>query len=180
MGLQEIRYWYEDLELRKKLEENQSIVLIGLIAIIVFSLGLVVCQLTGGGGGSYSGEVKLVYFDVGNQAIRIVDHEYPGIPASPLEGTEDVFMATVFACEDCPKGSIKDGMTLDDLKAEGMFIGWLERHDPSMTEEMAMFGEGYQYRSIEDDKWYGQDEQAFQEIASAPYNRCQTAQVCMP
>lgn len=180
MSLEDIRYWFEDLELRKKLEENQSFVLIGLIFIIVFSLSLVVCQLTGGGSGSYSQEVKLVYFDLTNQTIRVVDHEYPAIPASPLEGTDDVFLASVYACEECPKGKIKDGMTMADLKAEGMFVAWLERYDPDVTEEMAMYGEGYLYRTLENDKWYKATDPGYDQIVRGLYERCPGARVCQP
>lgn len=180
MRLQDIRYWFEDLELRRKLESNQPILLVSLIILIIFSLCLVVCQLAGGGQTSSSREVKLVYYDLGRQAIRIVEHQYPGIPASPLAGTDDVYQATVFACEECPKGTIKDGMTLDDLQAEGMFIGWIERHDPEMTDEMAMLGKGYQYRTLETDRWYGQSDPGFQVISEKPYQRCQSARICIP
>lgn len=180
MSLEDIRYWYEDLELRKKLEENQSFVLIGLICIIVFSLSLVVCQLTGGGAGSYSSEVKLVYFDLDSQTVRVVKHEYPAIPASPLEGTEDVFLASVYACEECPEGALKDGMSLADLEAEGMFIAWLERHDPDASEEMMMFGEGYQYRTVENDQWYKVTDKGYEQITRGVYDRCPQARICQP
>ena len=180
MSLENIRYWFEDLELRKKLEENQSFVLIGLICIIVFSLSLVVCQLTGGGPRSYSSEVELVYFDLTSNTIRVVEHEYPEIPKSPLEGTEDVFMASVYACEECPEGAIKDGMSLDDLKAEGMFIAWLERYDANVTEEMAMFGESYLYRTIESDKWYKATDPGYDKLVRGLYDRCPKASRCQP
>lgn len=180
MGLEEIRYWLEDLQLRKKLEENQSMVLIGLICLIVISLSLIVCQLTGGGANNYSSTVKLVYFDLGNQAIRVVDHEYPAIPASPLKGTTDVYLASVFACEDCPQGQIKDGMSLDDLKANGMFIGWLERYDPEATEEMMVFGQSSSFRTIESDRWYNPTEKGYEAINQRLYARCPQPQICLP
>lgn len=180
MGLQEIKYWFEDLRLGEKLEENQSIVLIGAISLIVVSLGLVVCQLTGGGPGSYSSEVQLVYFDTQSQTIRLVDHEYPAMPQSPLEGTENVFLASVYACEECPEGKLKDGMSQDDLKANGMFIAWLQRVDPDITEEMAMFGEGYEYRTLENDKWYMATDRGYEQIVSGLYERCPSARPCQP
>lgn len=179
MSLQNLRDWYEDLELRQKIEENQSIIVIALIAVIVCCLGLVTCQMFGGGA-SYSSEVKLVYFDTENQSVRLVDHEYPAIPTSPLEGTTDVFLATVFACEECPQGKIKDGMTLEDLKANGMFVGWLEKVDPQMDEESAMYGEGYFYRSIDSDRWYKATDKGYQTINNRVYEKCQNARPCLP
>lgn len=180
MGLQEVKYWFEDLQLREKLEENQSIVLIAVVGLIVFSLSLVVCQLTGGGAGSYSSEVELVYFDTESQTIRVVDHKYPAMPQSPLEGTENVFLASVYACEECPKGKLKEGMTPEDLKANGMFIAWLEKVDPNISEEMAMFGEGYMYRTLENDKWYKATDRGYEQIVGALYDRCPTARICLP
>ncbi|MBX2851294.1 MAG: hypothetical protein KTR15_06075 [Phycisphaeraceae bacterium] len=180
MGLQEIRYWFEDLELRKKLEENQSVAVVGLLVVIIFCLGLVMCQLTGGGPGSSTREFKLVYFDVDSQTIKIVDHKGPAQAASPLEGTDNVFIASVFACEACPEGQIKDGMNLDDLKAEGMFIAWLERIDPNMTDEMAMFGEGRSYRTLENDRWYKTTEKGYELINKRLLDRCPKARICRP
>ena len=180
MGLEDIRYWWEDLELRKKLEENQSIVILGLLVIILFSLGLVTCQLMGGRQGSFSQEAELVYFDLTNQTIKIVDHEYPAPPTSPLDGTEDIFMARVFSCEELPEGTLKDGMTLDELKAKGMFVGWLERIDPEMSEEMAMFGEGQSYRTLENDRWYKTSEPGYEKIMKQFSARCPRAYNCVP
>jgi len=179
MGLQAIRDWYEDLELRSKLEENQSVVVIALIVLIVFCLGLVMCQVFGGRS-SVSSDVELVYYDLGNQTIKLVDHTYPAIPKSPLEGTENVFLASVFKCGECPKGTIKDGMTMQDLKSEGMFIGWLEKIDPNASEEMAMFGEGNLYRSVESDRWYRAMDQGYEAITQRVYARCSDARICLP
>ena len=180
MNFEDIRYWWEDLELRKKLEENQSIVILGLIIIILFSLGAVTCQMFGGRGGSFSQEVELVYFDLTNQTIKIVNHEYPAIPMSPLEGTEDVFMARVFSCEDCPEGKLKDGMTPDDLKANGMFVAWLERTDPNATEEMMMFGEGQEFRTLSSERWYNTSDPGYQQMMKAFSERCPRAYNCLP
>ena len=181
MDLQDIRYWLEDLELRKKLEENQSIVIGGLCVIILFSLGLVTCHLLGGPSqASYTNSVELVYFDTETKTIKLVEHEYPAIPASPLEGQENVYLASVYACEECPKGAIKDGMTLEEIEEEGMFIAWIERIDPNATDEMALFGEGYSYRLPDKDKWYSSSDPGYQKIIRELYERCPKARVCLP
>jgi hypothetical protein len=180
MGLQEIRDWYEDLELRDKLEENQSIVVLGLVVLIVFCLSLVMCQVFGGGASSATSDVKLVYYDLGNQTIRVVDHTYPDLPLSPLEGTTDVFLASVFACEECPEGKVKDGMTMEELKAEGMFIGWLEKFDPELSEEQMMFGEGNMYRTVEKDRWYKTTDRGYEVITNRVYEKCSNARLCRP
>lgn len=180
MGLQEIRYWLEDLELRKKLEENQSITIISLLVVIIFCLSMVVCQFVGGGPGSMASEAKVVYFDLDSQTIKIVDHKYPAPLTSPLEGTENVFLASVYSCEECPDGKLKDGMTPEDLKAEGMFIAWLERIDPNITDEMAMFGEGHSYRTLESDRWYKTSEKGFEMINKKLVDRCARPWGCQP
>lgn len=180
MSLEDIRYWFEDLELRKKLEENQSIAMSVLILIIVISLGMVVCHLVGGGSGSYSSTVELVYFDLESETIRVIKHEYPEMPTSPLKGTDNVFLASVYSCEECPKGLLKDGMTLDDLKQNGMFVAWLERIAPEITDEMALSGEAYAYRTLEQDKWFTGIEQGYDSVHRQVQERCPGAQICLP
>ena len=180
MGLQEIRYWLEDLELRKKLEENQSIAVIALLAVIIFCLVLVTCQLTGGGSGPSTSEVELVYFDLESQTIKIVEHQYPEQPSSPLTGTDNVFLTRVYSCKECPDGQVKDGMSLEDLKAEGMFIAWLEKIDPNMTDQMAMMGEGYSYRTVENDRWYTPADKSYAAINKRLFSECPRAWTCKP
>jgi len=181
MDLQDVRYWLEDLELRKKMEEYRAFVIVGLCVIILISLSLMLCHVVGGpSASSYTNTVELVYFDTETKTIKLVKHEYPAIPASPLAGKENVFLASVYACEDCPKGAIKDGMTLEQIKAEGMFIAWLERIDPNATDEMALFGEGYSYRLPEEDKWYSSADPGYQKIIRDLYERCPKVRVCLP
>lgn len=180
MSFENFRYWLEDIELRKKLEENQLIVVVALILLILTSLTLVMCQFTGGGASGSTSKVELIYFDLGSQSIRLVEHRYPAQPKSPLEGTEDVFLATVFKCEECPDGSVKDGMSLADLKAEGMFIGWLEKIDENVSDEMVMFGEGYAYRTIETDRWYKPTDRGYEALNRRVYEKCENARICRP
>ncbi|MGB0766636.1 MAG: hypothetical protein ACPGYV_02880 [Phycisphaeraceae bacterium] len=180
MDLQDIRYWFEDLDLRNKSEEYKPFIILGLCLVIVFCLSLVLCQLTGGGSGSFSNEVRLVYYDTTNQIIKLVDHEYPAIPQSPLEGTTDIFLASVYGCEDCPQGTIKDGMTRAELKDKGMFIGWLERIDPTANDEMMLYEQGYEYRLVEGATWYNATDPGYQKIIEDLYNRCPNARPCLP
>ncbi|MEM9344996.1 MAG: hypothetical protein AAGB26_00120 [Planctomycetota bacterium] len=180
MSLEDIKYWFEDLELRKKLEENQSVVLIALILVIVVSLSMVFCHLVGGGARSYSGTVDLVYFDLESETVRIVKHEYPDTPASPLKGTDNVYLASVYSCKECPKGQIKDGMTLDDLKANGMFVAWIERIEPNITDELALSGQAYAYRTLEDETWYAGIEQGYDKVYQKMNRRCEGAWICLP
>ncbi|MEM6506464.1 MAG: hypothetical protein AAF711_13565 [Planctomycetota bacterium] len=180
MSLEDIKYWFEDLELRKKLEENQSIVLIALILVIVASLSMVFCHLVGGGPGSYSSTVELVYFDLDSETVRIVEHEYPDMPTSPLEGTDSVYLASVYSCQECPKGQIKDGMTLGDLKANGMFVAWIERIEPDIAHEQALSGEAYAYRTLDDETWHSGIEQGYDKVYQKMNRRCEGAWICLP
>ena len=124
--------------------------------------------------------VKLVYFDTEAQSIRLIDHTYPAMPKSPLKGTSDVYLAAVFRCKDCPRGMLKDGMTLEELEKKGMFVGWLEKIDPNVSEEMAMFGEGYAYREVDGTKWYKETDRGYDQINSKIYDRCDNARICLP
>lgn len=180
MNLQGLRDWYQDLELRDKIEENQSLVIVGLVALIVFCLALSMCQVMGGGGSAARIDVQLAYVDLDSQSIRVVDHTYPEIPASPLEGTDNVFLATVFSCEECPSGAMKDGMSLQDLSNSGLFIGWLIKRDPSASRDDVARGEGDLYRSVAEDRWYTAGDQGFTALTEAVYRRCSTARECLP
>ena len=179
MDLKDIQYKIEDLELRKKIEGHRPFIFLGLLFVIVLCLGLAVCQLTGGRSNA-SRKAELVYFDLSSQTIRIVEHQYPATPASPLPGTTDVFLARVYACEDCPEGVIKDGMTTADLESNGLFIGYLERYAPEPEEKPLMYAGGASYRALDNDQWHELASQGYDQLIADVYKRCPKAKMCHP
>lgn len=189
LGVREIKYkledardWVKDLELREKLNDNPIYVASGLGIVVFFCLMLVVCHFTGGGPRSV--EVKLVYYDVSNKTIRIVKHDSIDPIASPLEGTDNVFRAHVFACKECPKGALKDGMTLAELKEQGMFIGYLERYDPQSEgqsdPDALAGGAGLSYRTLDSEEWVDENSTKIRAVLGAPANKCLEARPCRP
>ena len=170
MGLKDIRYRLEDLELGKKIEGHRPFVAAGLLLVIVLCLSMVFCHLNGGGGKAPR-EVELLYFDLSSKTIRLVEHHYPAMPTSPLPGTTDVFLARVYACEDSPEVVIKEGMTIEDLETNGLFIAYLEREDPEPKEE----SDGLIYRAMDNDQWYEPTDKGFEQLIAAIYERCPKA-----
>lgn len=179
MGLQDIRYWLEDRKGRKKTEGYQPYVVVGLLLVIVLCLSMVVCHFTGGPGNA-SDKVELLYFDLSSQTIRIVEHQYATAPDSPLPGTTDVFLARVFGCKDCPEGVIKEGMTIEDLQSNGLFIGYLERYAPEPEEKPLMYSGGASYRALDNDQWYELASQGYDQLIANVYKRCPKAKMCHP
>jgi len=74
---------------------------------------------------------------------------------SPLANTQ-TYRAQLFACEECKE--VKEGDTLDTLKTNGMFVGYLMRDDPNATAD-AMMGEALQFRAVDGTAWVGADTQ---------------------
>lgn len=176
MHIDDIRDFCQDL--REKLAKNQLLTAGLLLLILIASLGLITYHFTSSG--IRPAEVKLVYFDLKSQTIQIVNHTYPDMPASPLEGTDDVFIASVYACDPKPDGTIKDGMTLEDLKANGMFIAKLEKIDPDVTGEAAIFGKGTSYRTLTDEAWHETDSPGHKAIQRMLKSRCPKPHRCYP
>lgn len=180
MGFQELRYKMQDFDLRGKLNDNPMVMVTGLTLLIITCFSLIICHFSGGG--SVSNKAKLIYFDTKKQQIRVVEHEYPELPASPLEGEEGVYLAAVFSCVDQEPGAVKEGMTLEDLQANDMFIGWLEQSDGDAMDADIAFEETYlyKYRMLDGDKWYSIDEPGFRAIQTWPYEKCADAVRCRP
>lgn len=178
--LEDLRDWFKDLDIREKLNENPIVMVAGVGVVLLLCLSVIFCQLVDTG--SSSVKVKYVYFDDASKSIRVVEFKLPEeLPTSPLEGTDNVYMATVFSCEDCPKGSVKDGMTLAELEAAGMYIGWLSRIDPGKESQGAMLGEdGYDYRRLDEEVWHKEFTPEVDKIRKEATSKCEKSMVCWP
>lgn len=184
MKMPDIKYWlYErgiDLDnfnLRETLNDNPKIVYAVAVVLAVVCLMLVVCQMVGGSTpplGSY----QVIYYDTTNQQVRVVEHDASkGMHPSPLEGTTDVFEAAVFHCGERPEGLDIDGMTLQELEQNGLFIGWLQKTDAELEgDELQIMEGGYEYRRVGGTQWWSTNSPRVDQILRAPYERCEDAQ----
>ena len=140
------------MSLRDKLNNNPAAVTTGAVVLLLIAVSILVYVLFFKGGGRGTGTEQVIYYDVKNNTIKLVDR--PGAdpyPDSPLEGSPDVYMATIFACGEC--GEITDGMTAEQLKQNGMFIAYIHKRDPGTpfdpeTNPTSM------YRPLETSNWF--------------------------
>jgi len=98
-------------------------------------------------------ETLAVYFDTSTGKTVLVAVT-PGTYASPLVDNADAFRCAIFSCTECSE--ITGGMTVDDLEAAGMYIGYLSRDPPRPSTDspldLGMMSE--EICSVEDLKWF--------------------------
>jgi hypothetical protein len=140
------------MSLRETLNNNPAVVTGGAVVLLLVAVVILGKVLFFSGGSGSVGTEQVIYYDVANKTIKLVERpaEEPQ-PNSPLDGSPDTYQATIFACGEC--GEITDGMTLEDLKAAGMFVGYLHKRDPG-TEYAPEFNKTYKYRPFESKNWY--------------------------
>ena len=77
------------------LEENQAAVMIGAGVLILLSIILAVIRMSGGGA-SLATDSTVIYYDLDQKIISLVDHDLSAGPApSPRAGTENAFIAVL-------------------------------------------------------------------------------------
>lgn len=178
MDFQDIKYAIQDFRPREWMNENQLYVAVGVGAIFLICISLVVCQFTGGRPAGT--ELRLIYFNDTDKTIQIVEfNTSEGFPGSPLEGTTDVYEAALYACDECPEGVLRDGMTVAELEEAGLFIGWLQKREQTTEGEQAgMDGYAYTFRHPEGEKWYTQNDPSTARLQAWPYEKCAGARPC--
>lgn len=140
------------MSLREKLNNNPAVVTIMavvLLAIAICILGYVLF-IKGGRGGT--GTEQVIYYDIKSNTIKLIDR--PGTdpyPDSPMTDAPDAYHATIFSCGEC--GEITDGMTADQLKQAGMFVGYIHMRDPGTMFDPEM-NPSSKYRPLEAKNWY--------------------------
>lgn len=149
------------MSLRETLNNNPAAVTGGAVVVLLLCLFMVYCQLTGGGTSDYT--AQLIYYDVANKQIKLVEWKEGPQPNSPLDGSPDVYEATLFSCGECPEGpdGITDGMTLEDVKAKGMYPGWITKRDPN-TEAEAFMNPTMMCQPFGSNRWYQAASSAWQ------------------
>lgn len=158
--------------LRDTMNNNPAAMTGGIAVVLVLSLVLVVCRFMGGG--SSSSATTIIYYDITNKQFKVVEHDYAKMtyPSSPFEGTSDVFIATIWACGECPEGGVTDGMSLADLEAKGMFVGWIEK----VVDGSAQGGDDREqvtvYASMAGKTWYRDFSPGVQKLFSAASIKC--------
>lgn len=162
-------------QLREKLEDNAMAVKIGAGVLILLSLVFIVVNMAGGGGPSVQTQTTVIYYDVDQKVIKLVEHDTSaGPPSSPMNGTENVFIASVWYCDEGKDADVSDGMALADLEAEGLFIAWLEKADPAAKAD-EYNARPMMYRKLDSENWSKGETPAVMKIIESPLERCQDA-----
>ena len=161
--------------LRDTLEENKTAVMIGAGVLILLSIVLLVIRMSGGGSASLGTASKVIYYDVDQKTISLVEHDMGTGPApSPKPGSESVFIAAVWYCGDSGGAEVSDGMSLDELESKGFFIGWLEKDDPE-TKPDEYNTRPMMFRTLDNPTWVKGETAASLKIIEGPLNKCADA-----
>lgn len=155
--------------LRDTMNNNPAAVTGAAVVVLLLCLVLVYCQFTGGG--TPSGKAQIIYFDVESQTIKLVPLDYENPPNSPLDDSPSSFEAMVFSCTECPEDGLVDGMSLKDLEAKGMFIGWLQKRDPDSIPDPS-FNASVQFRTLNSKTWYPGDSERWRSIEEKIQQNC--------
>ena len=153
-------------------------------AAVVLLLALIFVFLRGGllGGGGSAGTTQVIYYDVANKQIKLVAHDRDSFPNSPLDGSPQIYEAVLLACGECPEDKIVDGMSLEDIKAAGMYLGWLNKRDPG-TDTDPSFNPSMQFRSLQSPKWVSASSEAGFKLQDQLQRKCpgkEYAKECYP
>ena len=163
-------------ELRDKLEDNKPVVMGAAGVLILLCIVYLIISMLAGGGNSPGTKATLIYFDVAGQKIQLVafDADSDELPTSPLAGSGEVFLASIWYCGDSASAELTDGMTLSDLEAAGMFVGWLEKEDPNgLVNEFGT--RPMLYRTLSQPQWVKADTPRSLDIIEGPYDKCADA-----
>ncbi len=155
--------------LRETMNNNPAAVTGGAVVVLLLCLLLVYCQF--GGGNPRGGNFQIIYYDVANKQIKLVAHDGDVWPNSPLDGSADTYEAVLLACGECPEDQIVDGMSLEDIKAAGMFLGWLQKRDPG-TPPDPTFNPSMQYRTLKSNKWVSASSDAGFKLQEQIHRQC--------
>lgn len=163
-------------ELRDKLEDHKPVVMGAAGVLILLSIVYLIISMFTGGSSSPGTKATLIYFDVAGQKVQLVEFDASSgeLPSTPLAGSPDVFLASVWYCGESVAAELTDGMSLSDLEAAGMFIAWLEKEDPNGI--VNEFGtRPMLYRTLSQPQWVKADTPKTLDIIEGPYDKCADA-----
>ncbi len=167
--------------LRETMNNNPAAVTGGAVVVLLLALGF--AAIRGGlfsGGGRNIGTAQIIYYDVANKQIKLVPTKMgEPYPNSPLDGSPETYQATVFACGECPEGNVVDGLTLADLEAKGMYIGWLQKRDPG-TEADPSFNPSVMYRAFKGGSWVSGSDSRWYTTEDKIQRQCPGGAYAMP
>lgn len=122
------------MRLREKSEKKTSLVPIVAATLFVIALGFVIMYaMRGSNRAEYSGAY---FYDMGSGTIFANSNsEPPPIPApsGPYQGEFGGVRAYIYTCGECVD---YHGMTVDEVKAEGGIIAWLETFNPEVKQKL--------------------------------------------
>ncbi|NBC11175.1 MAG: hypothetical protein GVY24_05485 [Planctomycetes bacterium] len=130
------------MSIRETMNNNPAMVTIGAVVVLVLCLGAIMCQVREPSGGQ-GGAVQLYFLDEGTGMLFTAESKQqpPIVAPSDTGGSTSGVRAHVLSCGDCP-GNL-DGLTREEVQAQGAFIGYLEKYTPEAKAamEQAMSGE---------------------------------------
>ncbi|MFN3167604.1 MAG: hypothetical protein ACE37H_11120 [Phycisphaeraceae bacterium] len=158
------------MSLRETLNNNPAVVTGAAVVLLLVAVIILGKVLFFSGGGGAVGNEQVIYYDVANKTIKLIERSTKDpYPDSPLDGSPDTYQASIFSCGEC--GEITDGMTLDDLKAAGMFVGYLHQRDPG-TENDPEFNPTYKIRLFEGKKWISAGDGRLYQVEEQIHRKC--------
>ncbi len=165
------------------MNNNSAVVMVGAVFLIVICLWLVMRYMSGGGGGG--GTVTEAYYLDLNTGKLVVDTNRATPPieteSGPTpEGQPAGVRAHVFACEGCGD---YEGMTVQEVRAAGGLVAYLERYTPQAREALerenvdpmmaAQIAErGIMISAADSIRWVPQASQAAIDLQSAVRQPC--------
>jgi len=122
-----------------------------VVGLLVIALSVIwFTQCRGGNSGASS---RATYFDTSTGQVLLVKIT-PGDYASPLADNATAFRCSIFSCSECQE--LTEGMTVADLEAKDMYIGYISRDLQAEADGMSPMDVGMANEEIsaaEDVRW---------------------------
>jgi hypothetical protein len=146
------------VNIREYLNNNSAVATIVAVVVLVLALGIIVWTSRG----PSTGPIETYYFDMNTQRLVTAtgeptpfdtgsgDFNYPaeGAGMHPAGVNAQIFSCT----ESCD--NVEAGMTADEVKAAGAFIGYLQRQSPEAAEVQKKYESGGQLTPDEEEIMY--------------------------
>ena len=143
------------------------------IGLVLPVLGLLLAVSTVTSGGDRS--IELAYFDVEAGQMVLVEYRAGDVLTSPIAGTQS-YRVQLFTCSECRV--VTQGMTVQDLAAQDMFVGYLMRDAPAPADDE--FAESIEMRLLDGEEWVAMDTDRAADLIDQAFARCEpgTVKVC--
>lgn len=184
------------MNIREFLNNNSAAATIIAVVLLIVSLGIIVLNSGGPSGGS----IEMYYYDLNAKTLMVESSSaLPPIQtdSGDFNGVGAGVKAIIYSCSDAC-GSVKAGMSIDELRAAGADIAYLERYtaeakallerqlagetlDPA-TEEQVLMNDVTEVSDITGERWMSMDSDAGLGMMQDLAEKCSggTISYCMP